>query len=93
LGVVKSYTHIWLAKHWYGAGTSSQGLSAQYAYIDGRIPVSIDYIFQVSITHDGCQFTLTIAIVCRFRADAETSQMEFPWLLWYDHPNLQASSA
>jgi len=46
LGVVKSFTHVWVSKRRYGAGEYSRGISARYAYIDTRVPVLIDYIFR-----------------------------------------------
>lgn len=83
LGDFKSYTHIWLAKRRYGAGTSTRGRSAQYAYIDGRTPVLIEYIFQASITHNTANLTSTIAIIRRFKAGEVTSRIEFPCSLRY----------
>lgn len=68
--------HVWLAKRWYGAGGSSRELSAQYAYIDGRIPVSIDYIFQASITYAGPSVDIFTDVVVRaFSVDEMTLQM------------------
>lgn len=80
---MKSYTHIWLAKRRYGAATSTHGRSAQYAYVDGRIHVPIDYIFQTSITHGTVHLTSIITIIRKFKTSEITSRIEFPWSLRY----------
>jgi len=82
LGAVKSFTHVWVSKRRYGAGEYTCGISARYAYIDTRVPVLVDYIFQVSMTHGSNEHTLAFAVVCKFRTDASMSRMDFPWSLW-----------
>jgi hypothetical protein len=46
-GSVRSYSHVKLKSLRYGAATAHRGKSARYAYIDLRVPVEIQYIFQV----------------------------------------------
>ena len=84
LGAVKSFTHAWVSKHRYGAGEYSHGKLARYAYIDTRVPILVDYIFQVSVTHGSNEHTLAFAVIQKFMTDASTLRMDFPWSLWYD---------
>ncbi|KAJ6554294.1 hypothetical protein B0H19DRAFT_1293882 [Mycena capillaripes] len=46
LGHVQSFSHIWIHRRRHGAGSQHRGKSAQYAYIDSRVPVKIERIFR-----------------------------------------------
>jgi hypothetical protein len=79
-GIVKSFSHFWMTKQRYGAATSHRGKSSRYAYIDGRIPVEIQHIFQASQEHDlGEPLVANFAVVRRFLRGNDIP--EFPWQL------------
>ncbi|KAJ7291750.1 hypothetical protein C8J57DRAFT_948984, partial [Mycena rebaudengoi] len=80
-GRVSSFSHVFVNKRRYGAATTSRGQSAQYAYIDTRIPVQIQYIFRaVQPQTGGPTHTTEFAIVRRFCTDEHMFQ--FPWDIW-----------
>ncbi|KAJ7027455.1 hypothetical protein C8F04DRAFT_965220, partial [Mycena alexandri] len=80
-GDVQSYSHVWVQKRRHGAATEHRGKSAQYAYIDHRVPVQIQHIFHVEEKFMETQtLTANVAIVRRFRED--TVVCNFPWALW-----------
>ncbi|KAJ7434622.1 hypothetical protein FB451DRAFT_1063278 [Mycena latifolia] len=79
-GDVQSFSHVWVKRRRYGAATQHRGKSAQYAYIDSRVPVHIDYIFRVrSELQDGSKLSTGCAIIRRF---LDSTIMNFPWDLW-----------
>ncbi|KAJ7696410.1 hypothetical protein B0H16DRAFT_1350491, partial [Mycena metata] len=81
LGDVESFSHVWISKQRYGAGAHHRGKSAQYGYIDGRIPVHIEYIFRVSQTlADARKLVASCAVVRRFQPN--TVIPDFPWDFW-----------
>jgi len=82
-GKVKSFSHIWVAKRRYGASTANRGQSAKYAFIDGRIPVQIEYIFRWSQVEEDELFDFKMAVVRRFRTNDTIANIDFPWALWY----------
>jgi hypothetical protein len=78
---VESFSHLWVQKRRYGAASQHRGKSAQYAYIDARIPVRIQYLFRVQQKlADESTLTAGFAIVNRFQVN--TNIMDFPWDLW-----------
>ncbi|KAF7343039.1 hypothetical protein MVEN_01734200 [Mycena venus] len=80
-GNVQSFSHIWVHRRRHGAGTQHRGKSAQYAYIDTRIPVYIKYILRADEPlQDGSKLTANFAIVQRFQDN--TVFRDFPWALW-----------
>ncbi|KAF8179283.1 hypothetical protein K438DRAFT_1768996 [Mycena galopus ATCC 62051] len=38
VGDVESFSHIWIHRRRYGAASQQQGIKAEYAYIDSRVP-------------------------------------------------------
>lgn len=84
-GDVQSYSHGWVHGRRHGAATQHRGQSAQYAYIDHRIPVQIQHIFRVEERFTDTQtLTANLAIVRRFQEDPVI--FNFPWALWYANP-------
>ncbi|KAJ7715449.1 hypothetical protein B0H16DRAFT_1477341 [Mycena metata] len=80
-GDVQSYSHGWVHRRRHGAATQHRGQSAQYAYIDHRIPVQIRHIFRVEERFTDTQtLTANLAIVRRFQEDPVI--FNFPWALW-----------
>jgi hypothetical protein len=82
-GEVKSYAYLFVHKTRYGAATRHRGQSAQFAYINGRSPVKIEYLFYVSQKRrdEGRgPLTTTVAIVRRFQANEHIPN--FPWDPW-----------
>jgi len=84
LGAIKWFAHVWVSKCHYGAGEYSCGKSAQYAYIDTWVPILVDYIFQVSVTHGSNKHTLAFVVIWKFMTDTSTLRMDFPWSFWYN---------
>ena len=81
-GSVRSYSHVKLKSLRYGAATAHQGKSARYAYLDHRLPVEIQYIFQVRQARDEQAPLITnIALVHQFTRGDDLPV--FPWALWY----------
>jgi hypothetical protein len=79
-GIVKSFSHFWMTKRRYGAATSHRGKSSRHAYIDVRIPVEIQHIFQVSQEDNlGGTMVANFAVVRRFLRGNDIP--EFPWQL------------
>ncbi|TFK63271.1 hypothetical protein BDN72DRAFT_803396 [Pluteus cervinus] len=79
-GCAASFSHCFWQERRYGAARSVWGLSAQYAYIGHRIPVRIQYIFQVTQPHYSDRFAdlvATFAIVQRFLPPE--ADLRFPW--------------
>ncbi|KAK7039964.1 hypothetical protein R3P38DRAFT_3350014 [Favolaschia claudopus] len=80
-GRVRSFSHVWIKKQRFGAATQHRGKSAQYAYIDNRVPVNIMYILQAEETlWDESKVSSQFAIVRRFQEN--TVIQDFPWDLW-----------
>lgn len=79
---VPSFSHVIVAGVRYGASTAHRGLSCRYAYIDGRQPVDIQKILQVSCTRqDGRILVAGIAIVRPFIPSNMAEDM--PWAARY----------
>jgi hypothetical protein len=79
-GDVQSFSHVWVRKRRYGAATQHRGKSAQYAYMDARVPMQIQHILRVKETlPDGKKLTASFAIVHRFQL---SNMFNFPWDLW-----------
>ncbi|KAJ7208732.1 hypothetical protein C8J57DRAFT_1610075 [Mycena rebaudengoi] len=80
-GEVESFTHVWIQRQRYGAGEEHRGKSAQYAYIDCRIPVRIEHIYRAkqAVSADS-SITTSFAIVRRFQPPQDV--WNFPWDLW-----------
>ncbi|KAJ7664264.1 hypothetical protein B0H17DRAFT_952168 [Mycena rosella] len=77
-GDVESYSHVWVNKRRYGAATQHRGKSAQYAYIDNRVPVRIAYIFRVHVKlGNETKLTAACAVVRRFQHNSIITN--FPW--------------
>jgi len=82
-GEVKSYAYLHFYKTRYGAATRHRGFKARFAYIDGRLPVQIEYLFLISQKRrrEGRDpLTTTIAIVRRFQKNGYIP--DFPWDAW-----------
>lgn len=80
-GEVESFSHVWIKKLRYGAASHHRGRSAQYAYIDNRVPVHIQHIFRLTQTlENGEKLSTGCAIVRRFQPNADIT--DFPWDLW-----------
>ena len=80
IGDVDLFSFLLVLKIRYGAASRHRGLSARFAYIDGRIPVQIKYLFRLSQMRsrpDRPLLTTTIAIVRRFQHPHQMPQ--FPW--------------
>jgi hypothetical protein len=83
MGNARSYSHVWLRGLRYGSAIAHRGKSARYAYINGRQPVEIQYLLQVSHDRrvaDTAPLIADLAIVRRFISDDNIP--EFPWALW-----------
>jgi hypothetical protein len=79
-GIVKSFSHFWMTKQHYGAATAHRGRSSRYAYMDGRVPVEIQHVFQASQEfHLGEPQVANFAVVQRFLRGNDIP--EFPWQL------------
>ncbi|TFK58869.1 hypothetical protein BDN72DRAFT_781476, partial [Pluteus cervinus] len=79
-GDVFSHSHFFFQERRYGASTTTRGQSAQYAYIDNRIPVRISYVFRVLQPHYSDRFAelkANFAIVQRFCP--LRAAFSFPW--------------
>ncbi|KAJ7016747.1 hypothetical protein C8F04DRAFT_1340615 [Mycena alexandri] len=78
---VESFSHVWVRKLRFGAAEDHRGQSAKYAYIDGRVPVQIDYLFRVQheISEDR-KISAAFSIVRRFQPC--TVITDWPWDLW-----------
>ncbi|KAK0434778.1 hypothetical protein EV421DRAFT_1275187 [Armillaria borealis] len=81
-GQVKSFSHLWVEKRRYGAATTAWGQSAQYAYIHGRVPVRIDYLFQAVQSFGDVDYIANLAVVWRFQTDEFTTALQLPWYIW-----------
>ncbi|KAK0439175.1 hypothetical protein EV421DRAFT_1713692 [Armillaria borealis] len=81
-GQVKSFSHLWVEKRRYGAATTARGQSAQYAYIHGRVPVRIDYLFQAVQSFGDVDYIANLAVVRRFQTDEFTTALQLPWYIW-----------
>ena len=81
MGTVKKFSHMWLKKRRYGAATAQRGQTAQYAYIDHRVPVCIQHIFQaVQHQSNGADLIAEFAVIQRFQGGDELPN--FPWEMW-----------
>ncbi|KAI0822078.1 hypothetical protein BC628DRAFT_1328267 [Trametes gibbosa] len=75
---VPSFSHVIVAGVRYGTSTAHRGLSCRYAYINGRQPVDIQQILQVSCTSPNGQILIGgIAIVRPFLPSEKAGGM--PW--------------
>jgi hypothetical protein len=82
-GVVQSFSHIVANGRRFGAMSRPRGRSAQYAYINDRIAVQIQYILRVVQPRSGFNdLVADFAVVRRFQTDDKMAQ--FPWDLRYD---------
>ncbi|KAJ7479156.1 hypothetical protein FB451DRAFT_1172268 [Mycena latifolia] len=80
-GDVESFSHVWVRRRRYGAAQEHRGQSAQYAYIDARVPVRIQHIFRVQHKLvERRKLVAAFAIIQRFRPS--TTITDFPWDLW-----------
>jgi hypothetical protein len=81
MGLVKSYSHVFVEALHYGAATQTRGKTARYAYFNGRVAVEIQWIFKIDMEYeDQGQITKTVTVVRPFVADADMPA--FPWDLW-----------
>ncbi|KAF7314742.1 Neurobeachin-like protein 2 [Mycena kentingensis (nom. inval.)] len=82
IGNIRSFSHLWVERRRYGASTHARGQNAQYAYMDHRVPVQIQYLFKIDRTHPVTQEALraTCARVRRFKPPK--TPREFPWQIW-----------
>ncbi|KAI0733353.1 hypothetical protein C8Q72DRAFT_636139 [Fomitopsis betulina] len=79
---VQSHATVLVCGLRYGAATSAHGSKSQFAYINGRQPVKIEYILQISHLRNDPRLPplqTTCAVVRPFLADADVPQM--PWSL------------
>ena len=84
MGLVTSYSHVFVKGIRYGSANHHQGKSSRYAYIHGRQSVEIQHIFQVSQPQFNSMespLTTVCAVVQRFQQDDDIP--EFPWDLRY----------
>ncbi|KAL1740203.1 hypothetical protein HDZ31DRAFT_85553 [Schizophyllum fasciatum] len=84
-GRVKSFSHIWIDGRRHGAESAARGQSARYGYIDDRVPVVVQYIFEAEErAPDVANGILrhTFALVRRFKTDNEVTALSLPWDLW-----------
>ena len=82
-GEVTSYPYLSWSHIRYGAANSHRGKSAQYAYIEGRTAVQIEYLFHVRQkrrNEDRDPLATTVAIVRRFQRNGNIP--DFPWDAW-----------
>ncbi|KAG1717695.1 hypothetical protein EDD22DRAFT_793346 [Suillus occidentalis] len=64
MGIVTSFSHVYVESLCYRAATQPQGKSARFAYICGRIQVEIQWIFKIDIDYKQRQkLSWTIAVV------------------------------
>ena len=80
MGLVTSYSHVFVKGIWYGLAKHHQGKSSRYAYIHGRQAVEIQHIFQVSqpqFNSMESSLTTVCAVIQRFQQDDDIP--EFPW--------------
>ena len=74
-----SYANFRRGKQLYGSANAHHGRSAQYAYVNGRIPVKIEYILGVKQTFNDITFTASFSVVrCFQRGD---DMPDFPWAM------------
>ncbi|KAJ7919588.1 hypothetical protein B0H13DRAFT_1606061 [Mycena leptocephala] len=82
-GVVLSFSHILVNGCQFGAMTRPRGRSAQYGYIEDRIPVQIQYILRaIQPRSSFADCVADFAVVRRFQMDQ--NMLEFPWMLRFD---------
>lgn len=82
-GVVLSFSHILVNGRRFGAMTRPRGRSAQYGYIEDRMPVQIQYILRAIQPRSGfADCVADFAVVRRFQTDQ--NMLEFPWALRFD---------
>ncbi|KAG0705931.1 hypothetical protein DFH29DRAFT_799305, partial [Suillus ampliporus] len=81
MGVVASFSHVFVETLRYGAATQPRGQSACYAYIYGRFPVEIQWILKIEIDYEQQEkLSWTVAIVRRFVSDDNVPV--FLWDIW-----------
>lgn len=88
-GIVKSYTHVWLAKRRYGAGTSSRDCQLNMDILTGASQCLLTtfsrHLSPMPLAISWYRRTLLLGL-------SVLMQMEFPWAIWYDYMNLQSRS-
>ena len=77
-GDVVSYANVWKGKQRYGSANALHGRNAQYAYVNGRVPVKIEYIFQAKQPLHGTLLANLAVVRCFQRAH---NIPEFPWAI------------
>jgi hypothetical protein len=74
-----SYANFRRGKQLYGSANSHHGRSAQYAYVNGRVPVKIEYILEAKQTFNGVTLTASFAVVRCFQRGHDMP--DFPWAM------------
>ena len=82
MGNTKFYSHLWISRLRYGAGTLHRGKSARYAYINERQPVEIQHLLSIEHQRQNSMDPLVthVAIVWDFCQDMDLP--DFPWQMW-----------
>ncbi|KAI5827021.1 hypothetical protein K523DRAFT_310242 [Schizophyllum commune Tattone D] len=83
-GNVRSFAYLWVNNRRHGAATSLRGSSSRFTYIDNRIPVQVEHLFEAEQAAPTQREPVrnTFAIVRRFLSDAQIVALAFPWDLW-----------
>jgi hypothetical protein len=82
IGSVRSYLHMRIKSLRYGAATAHRGKFVQYAYINTREPVKIQYIFQAELWQEHMPSLLAdFALIRKFQRGDDLPR--FLWDLWY----------
>ena len=72
MGLITSYSHIFIKGIQYSSAKHHQGKSSQYAYIQGQQAVEIQHIFRISQAQSNsmeCPLTAVCTVVQRFQQD------------------------
>lgn len=81
---VRSYTHIHVMGVCYGVTLNHRGKSWRYAYIEGRVPVRIIFLFHVKQERNNAPpLEHTLAVVQRFKECED--DLNLPWERRYVH--------
>ena len=78
-GNAVSYANIRRGKQLYSSANAHHGRSAQFAYVNGRIPVKIDYILQAKQSFDETTLVASFAVVRCFQSGHDMP--DFPWAI------------
>ncbi|KAL1698081.1 hypothetical protein EV121DRAFT_218728 [Schizophyllum commune] len=83
-GKVRSFAYLWVNNRRHGAATSSRGTTSRFTYIDNRIPVEVQYLFEAEQAVPSRREPIrnTFAIIKRFLSDQDIVALSFPWDLW-----------